>query len=77
MTLDEDSAKRALKSASHLGRVPIMHAALRGNLDLFNAVLREMQTRLNEIEVKTSASVSCFNLPIRVRAEDFISSTSN
>ena len=61
MPLDGASAKRALRNAAHLGRIPIMHAALQGDLDLFNVVLKEMRMRLNEDEVTRGAFVSCFN----------------
>lgn len=53
--LNDANAIRALKSAAHLGRTPIMHAALKGNLDVFNVVLREMELRLDEEEVKSLA----------------------
>lgn len=55
--LDEANAIRALKSAAQLGRTPIMHAASRGNLDVFNVVLREMELRLDEGEVNKRAGI--------------------
>lgn len=50
--LDKASALRTLSSAVHEGRTAIMHAASRGNLDVFNAVFKEMESRLNTEEVK-------------------------
>lgn len=46
------TAVRVLKNTAHLGRTPIMHAAVRGDLELFNEVLREMTSRLTKEEVK-------------------------
>lgn len=49
------TAVRALKNTAHLGRTPIMHAAARGDLELFNEVLREMRSRLTKEEVKCTS----------------------
>lgn len=53
--LTEANAIRALKSAAYLRRTPIMHAASRGNLDAFNVVLKEMESRFDEEEVNSRA----------------------
>lgn len=49
---DEASVVRALRNASYRGRTPIMHAARRGDVDVFNAVLVAMEARLTQEQVR-------------------------
>lgn len=50
--MDAVSTVQALRNEGCLGRTAIMHAALRGDLELFNVVLSEMKSRLKKEEVK-------------------------
>lgn len=52
--LDKASALRTLSCTVYEGRTVITHSASRGNRDVFNAVLKEMESRLNTEEVKYS-----------------------
>lgn len=69
---DNASVVRALRNASYRGRTPIIHAARRGDVDVFNAVLIAMETRLTPEQVRQTRRL----LLILSRCEKIDSSTS-